>query len=126
MGTQVSKNFIYQLISGGHSKSWKETYIGHLGLNLCELGLVVRAGIDIATTIRDLLNQDIAGDEVNASRVDLVHEDRQRMRARLQAVIGSVANGGDLDSRLLTSGLGRLALANSLRRVKGVLSAGER
>lgn len=83
----------------------KDTYIAHQCLHLGEFRLVVGAGIDITAAIRDLLDEDVARNEAITSRVDLIHEDRQRMLTRLQAVIDSVTDGEHLDGRFLTRSL---------------------
>jgi hypothetical protein len=109
----------------------KDTYLLHLLLDLVELSLMIAASLDGASSIRNALHEDIAGDEVLAGSIDLIHEDRMVVRTRIQAVIGDVANGRKLDDRLLTGSLGGLCnhltvtLAGCVGRVGGMLRARE-
>lgn len=109
----------------------KNAYLLHLLLDLVELSLMIAASLDGASPIRHTLHEDIAGDEVLAGSIDLIHEDRMVVRTRIQAVVGDVANGRKLDDRLLTGSLGGLCnhltitLAGSIGGVASTLRARE-
>lgn len=67
---------------------------------------MVGASLDVSVAVRDGVNQDVTGNEVAASGGDLVDKDRESMGLRVQTVVIGMANGGDLNHRLLAGSLG--------------------